>query len=87
MAAPPRSRGALSCVFPGAYDDYDPAGPLAARARRDMRGRSDRSSDGSSSDQDSDRGPCGSGSTIEANDIFDTLNDSLGYGADSGFGW
>ena len=78
---------ARRAVFPTPeYDNYGP-GPLAARARRDMRGRSDRSSDGSSSDQDSDRGSCGSGSTSEANDIFDTLDDFLGYGSDSGFGW
>ena len=37
----------------------------------------------SSSDQDS----CGTGSTSEANDIFDTLDDHLGYGSDSGSGW
>ena len=36
-----------------------------------------------SSDQDS----CGTGSTSEANDIFDTLDDHLGYGSDSGSGW
>ena len=42
------------------------------------------SSDDSSSDQDS----CGTGSTSrEANDIFDTLDDHLGYGSDSGSGW
>ena len=52
-------------------------------SRRDKRERSDRSSDDSSSDQDS----CGTGSTSrEANDIFDTLEDHLGYGSDSGFG-
>ena len=64
------------------HDNYDP-GPLAERIRRDKRERSDRSSDDSSSDQDS----CGSGSTSEANDIFDTLADHLGYGSDSGSGW
>ena len=53
------------------------------RIRRDKRELHDRSSDDSSSDQDS----CGSGSTSEANDIFDTLGDHLGYGSDSGFGW
>ena len=47
------------------HDNYDP-GPLAERIRRDKRERSDRSSDDSSSDQDS----CGTGSTSEANDIF-----------------
>ena len=64
------------------HDYFDP-GPLAERIRRDKRERSDRSSDDSSSDQDS----CGSGSTSEANDIFDTLDDHLGYGSDSGSGW
>ena len=64
------------------HDNYDP-GPLAERIRRDKRERSDRSSDDSSSDQDS----CGTGSTSEANDIFDTLDDHLGYGSDSGSGW
>ena len=64
------------------HDNYDP-GPLAERIRRDKRERSDRSSDDSSSDQDS----CGTGSTSEANDIFDTLEDHLGYGSDSGSGW
>ena len=63
------------------HDDHDP-GPLAERIRRDKRERSDRSSDDSSSDQDS----CGTGSTSEANDIFDTLDDHLGYGSDSGSG-
>ena len=58
-------------------------GPLAERIRRDKRERSDRSSDDSCSDQDS----CGTGSTSEANDIFDTLDDHLGYGSDSGSGW
>ena len=51
------------------HDNYDP-GPLAERIRRDKRERSDRSSDDSSSDQDS----CGTGSTSEANDIFETLD-------------
>ena len=64
------------------HDDHDP-GPLAERIRRDKRERSDRSSDDSSSDRDS----CGTGSTSEANDIFDTLEDHLGYGSDSGSGW
>ncbi|EOD27518.1 hypothetical protein EMIHUDRAFT_114611 [Emiliania huxleyi CCMP1516] len=73
------------------HDNYDP-GPLAERIRRDKREfsifgaeriRRDRSSDDSSSDQDS----CGTGSTSEANDIFDTLDDHLGYGSDSGSGW
>ena len=79
------------------HDNYDP-GPLAERIRRDKREfsifgaerirrdkreRSDRSSDDSSSDRDS----CGTGSTSEANDIFDTLEDHLGYGSDSGSGW
>ena len=75
---------ARRAVFPTLeHDNYDP-GPLAERIRRDKRERSDRSSDdSSSSDQDS----CGSGSTSEANDIFDTLDDHLGYGSDSGFGW
>ena len=72
------------------HDDHDP-GPLAERIRRDKREfsifgaeriRRDRSSDDSSSDQDS----CGTGSTSEANDIFDTLDDHLGYGSDSGSG-
>ena len=63
------------------HDDHDP-GPLAERIRRDKRERSDRSSDDSSSDRDS----CGTGSTSEANDIFDTLEDHLGYGSDSGSG-
>jgi len=64
------------------HDNYDP-GPLAERIRRDKREQSDRSSDDSSSDQDS----CGTGSTSEATDIFDTLDDHLGYGSDSGSGW
>ncbi|EOD06264.1 hypothetical protein EMIHUDRAFT_258976 [Emiliania huxleyi CCMP1516] len=73
------------------HDDHDP-GPLAERIRRDKREfsifgaeriRRDRSSDDSSSDRDS----CGTGSTSEANDIFDTLEDHLGYGSDSGSGW
>ena len=64
------------------HDNYDP-GPLAERIMRDKRERSNRSSDDSSSDQDS----CGTGSTSEANDIFDTLDDHLGYGSDSGSGW
>jgi len=64
------------------HDDHDP-GPLAERIRRDKREFSDRSSDDSSSDRDS----CGTGSTSEANDIFDTLDDHLGYGSDSGSGW
>ena len=79
------------------HDDHDP-GPLAERIRRDKREFSifgaerirrdkrefsGRSSDDSSSDRDS----CGTGSTSEANDIFDTLEDHLGYGSDSGFGW
>ena len=69
-------------VFPTLeHDNYDP-GPLAERIRRVKRERSDRSSDDSSSDQDS----CGTGSTSEANDIFDTLDDHLGYGSDSGSG-
>ncbi|EOD28556.1 hypothetical protein EMIHUDRAFT_204478 [Emiliania huxleyi CCMP1516] len=55
----------------------------AAALGRDKRELPDRSSDDSSSDQDS----CGSGSTSAANDIFDTLDDHLGYGSDSGFGW
>ena len=63
------------------HDDHDP-GPLAERIRRDKREASHRSSDDSSSDRDS----CGTGSTSEANDIFDTLEDHLGYGSDSGFG-
>ena len=63
------------------HDNYDP-GPLAERIRRDKREFSDHSSDDSSSDRDS----CGTGSTSEANDIFDTLEDHLGYGSDSGFG-
>mgnify|MGYP007045170674 CR=1 FL=1 len=64
------------------HDDHDP-GPLAERIRRDKREASHRSSDDSSSDRDS----CGTGSTSEANDIFDTLEDHLGYGSDSGSGW
>ena len=79
------------------HDDHDP-GPLAERIRRDKREFSifgaerirrdkrefsGRSSDDSSSDRDS----CGTGSTSEANDIFDTLEDHLGYGSDSGSGW
>ncbi|EOD37488.1 hypothetical protein EMIHUDRAFT_225336 [Emiliania huxleyi CCMP1516] len=75
------------------HDNYDP-GPLAERIRRDKREASHRSSDDSSSDQDT----CGTGSTSEANDIFDTLDDHLGYGSDgsddhlgygsdSGSGW
>lgn len=73
------------------HDDHDP-GPLAERIKRDKREfsifgaeriRRDRSSDDSSSDRDS----CGTGSTSEANDIFDTLEDHLGYGSDSGSGW
>ncbi|EOD13459.1 hypothetical protein EMIHUDRAFT_212524 [Emiliania huxleyi CCMP1516] len=59
------------------------SGMAARPRRRDKRERSDRSSDDSSSDQDS----CGTGSTSEANDIFDTLDDHLGYGSDSGSGW
>ena len=74
---------ARRAVFPTLeHDDHDP-GPLAERIRRDKRERSDRSSDDSSSDRDS----CGTGSTSEANDIFDTLEDHLGYGSDSGSGW
>ena len=74
---------ARRAVFPTLeHDDYDP-GPLAERIRRDKRELSDRSSDDSSSDRDS----CGTGSTSEANDIFDTLEDHLGYGSDSGSGW
>ena len=58
---------ARRAVFPTLeHDDHDP-GPLAERIRRDKRERSDRSSDDSSSDQDS----CGTGSTSEANDIFE----------------
>ena len=58
---------ARRAVFPTlGHDDHDP-GPLAERIRRDKRERSDRSSDDSSSDQDS----CGTGSTSEANDIFE----------------
>ena len=79
------------------HDDHDPS-PLAERIRRDKREFSifgaerirrdkrefsGRSSDDSSSDRDS----CGTGSTSEANDIFDTLEDHLGYGSDSGSGW
>ena len=64
------------------HDDHDP-GPLAERIRRDKREAAHRSSDDSSSDRDS----CGTGSTSEANDIFDTLEDHLGYGSDSGSGW
>ena len=67
----------------GANSKDETAPPLAERIRRDKRERSDRSSDDSSSDQDS----CGTGSTSEANDIFDTLDDHLGYGSDSGSGW
>ncbi|EOD32573.1 hypothetical protein EMIHUDRAFT_112279 [Emiliania huxleyi CCMP1516] len=76
----------------GSSADKDP-GPLAERIkfsifgaeriRRDKREFSGRSSDDSSSDRDS----CGTGSTSEANDIFDTLEDHLGYGSDSGSGW
>ena len=74
---------ARRATYPTLEHDYFDPGPLAERIRRDKRERSDRSSDDSSSDQDS----CGSGSTSEANDIFDTLDDHLGYGSDSGFGW
>ena len=53
-------------------------GPLAERIRRDKRELSDRSSDDSSSDDSSsDHDSCGSCSTSEANDIFDTLDDHL----------
>ena len=77
-----RHNGPWDCDSPLSREKYDP-GPLAERIRRDKRELSDRSSDDSSSDRDS----CGTGSTSEANDIFDTLEDHLGYGSDSGFGW
>ena len=98
MAARGRQRSQRRAVFPTLeHDNYDP-GPLAERIRRDKREFSifgaerirrdkrefsGRSSDDSSSDRDS----CGTGSTSEANDIFDTLEDHLGYGSDSGSGW
>ena len=70
---------ARRAVFPTPeYDNYGP-GPLAERIKRDKRKQSDHSSD----DYSSDLASCGSGSTSEANDIFDTLGDHLGYGSDS----
>ena len=68
---------ATDCIFPTReHDDYDPA-PRAAHRPGAWACATDRSSDDSSSDQES----CGSGSTSEANDIFDTLDASLGYGS------
>ena len=78
-----RDRGRKARYLPDARARQLRPGPLAERIRRDKREFSDHSSDDSSSDRDS----CGTGSTSEANDIFDTLEDHLGYGSDSGSGW
>ena len=76
---------ARRAVFPTLeHDDHDP-GPLAERAHQARQARVLRPL--LRRLLHSDHGSCGTDSTSEANDIFHTLDDHLGHGSDSGFGW